>query len=104
MAANASVSLPPRRDDHLPAPTAPLAQWIERLASDQKVKGSSPLGGTTQEKSMPRGGAAPMKTAKEPGEKHRRKPYFNSGKRKFFHPIRKPRKSPKIWAFSVAMF
>ena len=25
---------------------APLAQWIERLASDQKVKGSSPLGGT----------------------------------------------------------
>lgn len=25
---------------------APLAQWIECLASDQKVKGSNPLGGT----------------------------------------------------------
>ena len=33
------------------------------------------------------GGAAPLKTAKEPGEKHRLKPYFNFGGRKFFNPI-----------------
>jgi len=29
------------------------------------------------------GGAAPLKTAKEPGEKHRLEPYFNFGGRKF---------------------
>ena len=31
------------------------------------------------------GSAALIKTAKELGEKHRLKPYFNSGKRKFFN-------------------
>ena len=31
------------------------------------------------------GGAAPLKTAKEPGEKHRLEPYFNFGGRKFFN-------------------
>ena len=41
------------------------------------------------------------KTAKEPGEKHRLEPYFNFGGRKFFNPKQKPRKSPKIWAFSI---
>ena len=30
------------------------------------------------------GGAAPLKTAKEPGEKHRLEPCFNFGGRKFF--------------------
>ncbi|HAM96142.1 TPA: hypothetical protein DCP13_00490 [Candidatus Azambacteria bacterium] len=47
--------------------------------------------------------AALLKTAKEPGEKHRLEPYFNFGGRKFFNPIRKPRKSPKIWTFSVEL-
>jgi hypothetical protein len=28
---------------------------------------------------------------------------LHSGKRKFFNPIQKPRKSPKTWAFSVAL-
>ena len=31
------------------------------------------------------GGAAPLKTAKESGEKHRLEPYFNFGGRKFFN-------------------
>jgi len=31
------------------------------------------------------GRAAPTKTAKEPGEKHRLEPYFNFGGRKFFN-------------------
>ena len=35
------------------------------------------------------GGAAPLKTAKEPGEKHRLEPYFNFGGRKFFNPNHK---------------
>ena len=35
------------------------------------------------------GGAAPLKTAKEPGEKHRPEPYFNFGGRKFFNPMEK---------------
>ena len=32
------------------------------------------------------GGAAPLKTGKEPGEKHRLEPYFNFGGRKSFNP------------------
>jgi hypothetical protein len=32
-----------------------------------------------------RGEAAPLKTAKEPDEKHRPEPYFNFGGRKFNH-------------------
>ncbi|MBI2343440.1 MAG: hypothetical protein HYV02_03765 [Deltaproteobacteria bacterium] len=35
------------------------------------------------------GGAAPLETAKEPGEKHRLEPYFDFWGRKFFNPMNK---------------
>ena len=49
--------------------------------------GSIPSRRTRQEIVLKQLKIARIKTAKEPGEKHRLEPYFNFGGRKFFNPF-----------------
>lgn len=77
-----------------------VVEWITMPPSEGGGAGSIPAE-STKWHNQKGGEAAPLETAtdsasslqEEHGEKHRLKPYFNFGGRKFFNLILKPRKS-----------